>query len=125
MTQMNFPVPNICPVSRVSRDFRLAYGNLINYLERVEANELPRTRFLAKRSFLHRQIPRYEEYFSPEKYDGVITHENIVVIAGINQLVDRLNALREGDITDYETLAPLRDALDALIAGRTSAAGPA
>lgn len=116
------PVPNICPESGVSRDFRLAYGNLVNYLERVEASEPPRTRFLAKRSLLHRRIPRYEEYFSADKHDGVTTEQNRGVIAAINRVVDRLNTLREAEVTDYETLAPLRDALDALIAGRAPAA---
>ena len=122
MTHVKTPVPNICPESGVSRDFRLAYGNLVNYLERVEASDTPRTRFLSKRSLLHRPIPRYEAYFSSEKYDGVITHKNAVVVARINELVDRLNALREEENTDYATLAPLRAALDALIAGGSSAA---
>ena len=111
------PVPRISPVNGISYDFRLAYGNLTNYLERIEANEAPRTRFLAKRSFLHRPIPRYGEYFNPEKYNGVITDTNRETIARIDLLIDRLNKLRENEITDYEKLAPLRDALNAIVSG--------
>jgi hypothetical protein len=122
---MKIPVPNLCAASGVSYDFRLAYGNLNNYLERVEANESPRTRFLAKRSFLHRPIPHYEEYFNLDKYGAVITDGNREVIARINRLVDRLNALRESEVTDYEKLAPLRDTLDALVAGKAPVADPA
>lgn len=122
---MKIPVPNLCAASGVSYDFRLAYGNLNNYLERVEANESPRTRFLAKRSFLHRPIPHYEEYFNLDKYGAVITDGNREVIARINRLVDRLNALRESEVTDYEKLAPLRDVLDALVAGKAPVADPA
>lgn len=117
---MKIPVPSTSPISGISYDFRLAYGNLNNYLERIEANESPRTRFLAKRSFLHRPIPRYEEYFNPEKYDGVITDMNREAIARIDLLVDRLNELRENEVTDYEKLAPLRNALNALVSGNAS-----
>jgi hypothetical protein len=117
------PIPNICSASGLSYDFRLAYGNLNNYLERIEAHESPRTRFLAKRSFLHRPIPRYEEYFNPEKYDGVITDMNREAIARIDLLVERLNGLRENEATDYEKLAPLRNALNAIVSGNAPPAG--
>ena len=94
---MKIPVPNLCAASGVSHDFRLAYGNLNNFLERIEERESPRARFLAKRSFLHRPIPHYDEYFNSEKHDRVITDENREVIGRINRLVDRLNALRESE----------------------------
>ena len=116
------PVPNICSASGVSYDFRLAYGNLNNYLDRVEANESPRTRFLAKRSFLHRPILRYEEFFNPEKYDRVITDMNREVITRLNQLVQHLNELRENEAIDYEKLAPLRNALNALVSSNATPA---
>lgn len=121
---MKIPVPNICTASGVSYDFRIAFGNLNNYLERIEENEAPRTRFLARRSFLHRPIPHYEEYFNPEKYDGVITNQNRETVEHINALVDQLNRLREQEITDHKTLAPLRDALNTLISGMAAVTNP-
>ncbi|MCG3769728.1 MAG: hypothetical protein JW384_00858 [Nitrosomonadaceae bacterium] len=114
---MKIPVPNICPTSGVSYEFRLAYGHLSNYLNRIEENESPRTCFLAKRSFLHRPISHYENYLNPEKYDGVITDKNREIIARINQLVDCINELRASEVADYEKLAPLHNTLDALISG--------
>jgi hypothetical protein len=114
---MKLPIPNICPATSVSYDFRIAFGNLNNYLERIEQNEAPRTRFLARRAFLHRPIPHYNEYFNPEKYDGVITDQNRDVVVRIDAVVDQLNRLREQEVTDYDALAPLRNALNALISG--------
>lgn len=123
-TVMRIFVPNICVATGVSYDFRIAFGNLNNYLERIEENEAPRTRFLARRSFLHRPIPHYQEYFSSEKYNGVITDQNREIVARINAIVDQLNRLREQEITDYETLAPLRNRLNTLISGITTTATP-
>lgn len=111
------PVPNICAASGVSHDFRLAYRNLTHYLERVADGEPARTRFLAARSFLHRPVPRYEQQFDPEEFERVVTPANEAVVTRINSLIERLNALREDGVTDYDTLAALRSELDAAIAG--------
>lgn len=114
---MKIPVPNLSANNHVSRDFRLAYGNLNNYLERIEDEDPPRSRFLAKRSFLHRNIPRYEEFFSPETYADVVNENNQDVVARINLLVDQLNDCRGNEWVEYETLAPLRNALDQVVIG--------
>jgi hypothetical protein len=115
---MKTPVPNLCATSGISYDYRLAFGNLNNYLERIEAGESARARFLAMRSFLNRAIPKYQEYFDPEKYEDVITTKNEPFVARINELVGRVNALRASEVTEFDTLAPLRAALDAAIAGK-------
>jgi hypothetical protein len=117
---MKLPVPNICAASGVSCDYRLAYGNLNNYLERIENGESARTRFLAMRSFLNRAIPKYQEYFDPEKYVDVVTPRNETVVTRINELVERLNELRINEVTEFDILAPLRAALEAAIAGQNA-----
>ncbi len=120
---MKKPVPNLCAASGISRDFRSAYRNLTHYLERIEAGEPPRTRFLAMRSFLHRPIPRYEEHFDPAQYNDVMNPANEAAIARINQIVGRLNALRESASADYKTLTSLRAELEDVISGETLAGG--
>jgi hypothetical protein len=112
---MKLTLPNISDKNRLSKDYRLAYGNLNNYLESVEEAAPPRSRFLAKRSFLHRNVPHYDEYFSPDKYDHVVTNENRQLISQLNQFVDQINECREKEIYDYKTLSALRDALDDII----------
>jgi len=108
-------VPNICQNSSVSHDYSLAFGNLTNYLERVAADDPPRTRHLALRSFFHRVIPKYEEYFNSEQYSDVINSQNETVVKKINNIVDKLNELRSQKISDFEALEPLKIALVSLI----------
>ncbi len=112
---MKKDVPNISHNSNVSYDYSLAFGNLTNYLERVAADDPPRTRHLAMRSFLHRIIPKYQEFFNPEEYSNVINSQNSAVVEKINRLVDRLNELRAQKISDNEVLHPIRVELVSLI----------
>ena len=113
------PVPNICEATGLSHDFRLAYRNLTHYLERVADGEPARTRFLAARSFLHRPVPRYGEHFDAGQFDNVVTPGNQAAVAHVDALIDRLNALREKAVIDYDTLAAIRAELDAAISGTT------
>ena len=112
---MKKDVPNICKNSNVSYDYSLAFGGLMNYLERVAEDEPPRTRHLALRAFLHRVIPKYEEYFSLAEYNNVINSQNRAVVEKINDTVDKLNELRSQKISDCEVLHPLKEILFRLI----------
>lgn len=115
---MKKAVPNLSTATGVSHDFRIAFGNLSNYLERIRDNDPPRTRHLAKRAFLHRTIPRYEEYFSPETYANVQTESNREVVAKINAVIDTINELRKDEVVDYDRLYPFEQALLRLISGK-------
>jgi hypothetical protein len=112
---MKKDVPNICPKSNVSYDYSLAFGGLTNYLERVAADDPPRTRHLALRAFFHRMIPKYEAFFDPEEYDSVVNNQNNATVEKINSLVDKLNELRSQKISDFEVLHPFKVALVGLI----------
>ncbi len=112
---MKKDVQNICQHSNVSFDYSLAFGSLTNYLERVAADDPPRTRHLALRAFFHRVIPKYEEYFNPEEYNNVINSQNNAVVGKINNIVDKLNELRSHKISDFEMLQPFKVALVSLI----------
>ena len=110
-------IPNICPHSGISYDYRLAFGNLTNYLERISEGDPARTRHLAKRTFLHRRIPKYEEYFDSQEYDNVINDQNRAVVELINEVVEKLNASRTQGVTDFKTLHSFKEKLLALING--------
>jgi hypothetical protein len=112
---MKKDVPNICQKSNVSYDYSLAFGGLTNYLERVAADDPPRTRHLALRAFFHRMIPKYEEFFDQEEYESVVNNQNNVTVEKINNIVDKLNELRSQKISDFEVLHPFRVALVNLI----------
>jgi len=112
---MKKDVPNICQHSGVSYDYRMAFGGLTNYLEKVADKDPPRTRHLALRAFFHRVIPRYEEYFNLEEYDNVVNIQNSAVVEKINNIVAKLNELRSQKISDFEVLHPFKIALGNLI----------
>jgi hypothetical protein len=112
---MKKDVPNICPNSNVSYDYALAFGGLTNYLERVAADDPPRTRHLAMRSFFHRLIPKYEEYFEPEVYGNAVNSQNSGIVERIDSIVEKLNELRSQKISDFDVLNPLKIALVDLI----------
>jgi hypothetical protein len=112
---MKKDVPNICQKSNVSYDYSFAFGSLTSYLERVADDDPPRTRHLALRAFLHRAIPKYEEYFEPEEYDNVINDQNNTVVKKINNIVDKLNELRSQKVSDCEVLLPFKVALADLL----------
>ena len=117
---MKAAVPNLCRASGVSHEFRLAYRTLTYYLERVRDGEPARTRYLALRSFLHRPLLRYEEHFSPETHEDVVTPDNAAAVGRINAVIDQLNELRGQQSTDFEKLDALHTELEALISGNTS-----
>lgn len=118
---MKKTIPNLRSATGVSHDFRIAFGNLSNYLERIRDGDPPRTRHLARRAFLHRSIPRYEEHFDPEVYADVITDSNREVVAKINEIVDTVNAHRKANVVDYDKLHPLEQELLSLISGKPAA----
>ena len=114
---MKKTVPNVRPASGVSRDYKIAFGSLTNYLERIRDKEAARTQHLAKRAFLHRHLLRYEEHFDPEIYEDVVTDANREVVAKINAIIDTVNELRKTNVLDYDRLKPLEQELLELIAG--------
>jgi len=114
---MKKEIPNICGRSGVSCDYRLAFGNLTNYLERVAEEAPARTRHLAKRAFLHRPVPKYEEYFDSREYGNIINNQNRSVIEQMNDIVEKLNVLRTQGIIDFDVLNALRMKLMKLIKG--------
>jgi hypothetical protein len=72
---------------------------------------------LAKRAFLHRDIPHYEVFFNPDEFESPVTDQNHATVEKLNAVVDELNKLRAAENTDYDTLMPLRKKILALIAG--------
>ena len=108
-------VSNIQPESGLSKDFKLAFGNLSNYLERIRDDESARTRHLAKRAFLHRQIPRYEEFFDEEKFLNVVNEKNRIYVTKINSYVDELNDWRLKESIDIERLNAIELAMKELL----------
>ena len=88
---MKKAVPNLSTATGVSRDFRIAFGNLSSAWKNKD-NDPPRTRHLAKRAF-HRTIPRYE-ILQSETYANVQTESNREVVAKINAVIDTINELR-------------------------------
>ena len=67
------------------------------------------------RTFFHRVIPKYEEFFDPEEYDNVVNNQNSVVVEKINNIVAKLNELRSQKISDFEVLHPFKVALTTLV----------
>ena len=114
---MKTKVPNISPHSGVSTDFLLAYGSLSYYLECIEEGVKPRTKFLSKRSFVHRTIPRYDQLFSPNEYSEVVTKENQKTVECLNKLVDQLNILRQQESPDFRELSLIHKDLNQLVVG--------
>lgn len=108
-------VENIQPQYGLSRDFKLAYGNLSNYLERIRDRDSARTRHLAKRAFIHRQIPRYDEFFNEDTYLNVITEKNKIYVYKINSYIERLNLIRLSETLDFKELSEIEHALNELL----------
>jgi hypothetical protein len=72
---------------------------VINFIESIENDEPSRTRHLAKRSFLHREVPYYEAYFNNDA-----NKENV---SEINSIVDTINSCRLEGVVEYEVIQPL------------------
>jgi|APSaa5957512535_1039671.scaffolds.fasta_scaffold300360_2 hypothetical protein len=100
-------ISNISTKSGLSRDYSLALGSVINLLESIEDNESSRTMHLAKRSFLHRELPYYEDFFSKERYMNVITDKNKADMKKINNTIDIINSYRLKGIIEYKEIKPL------------------
>lgn len=110
-------IPNLIPSTGISADFRRAFGNLTNYLERIRENDPPRTKHLAKRSFLHRSIPHYEEFFDPSVYENVITDKNKETIRNINLVIDKINESRKENLKEDPNLPIYEQELISLLNG--------
>jgi len=100
-------IKNTSPISQLSRDYSMALGSLINLIESIENNEPTRTRHLARRSFLHREIQHYDDFFNSDKYTAAITPSNKDAVAEINIIVDTINSYRIEGVTEYDILQPL------------------
>ena len=107
--------PEISENSHLSRDYMLALGGLVNYLEAIEDQEPSRVRYLAKRTFLHREIPHYDVYFSSDRFVDVVTPKNQVVVVQINQKIDQINEYRTKQVLDHQDLRDLLDEVVKLI----------
>lgn len=97
-------IPNVCESSGVSRDYLLTFGSLDNYLRRIQKEEPPRLRLLAKRAFLHREIKKYADVFCHIPAVELLTEGNKTVVQQLDALVDRLNAMRKEGKANYEEL---------------------
>lgn len=118
---------NINPKSGISSDYKLSYGNISNFLERVDGQESPRTILLAKRTFLHRgKMKFYEQYFKDQGYKVESTEENIKTISKLNSIVEKIRKLQEDSTMAsstsemYQDLKPLIKQLEAIINGTDS-----
>jgi hypothetical protein len=100
-------VSNLSKNSYISRDYILALGSVINFIESIDNNEPSRTRHLAKRSFLHREIPHYEMYFSSENFNDVVNDANKESVDKINSVVDAINFYRLEGTVEFEVIQPL------------------
>jgi len=99
--------PNVSKKSNISRDYIMALGSVINFIESIEDNEPPRTRHLAKRSFLHREVLHYEMYFDGGSFNDVINDINKERVSEINSIVDAINSYRLQGVVEYEVIQPL------------------
>jgi hypothetical protein len=103
-------------MSELNPDFCLAFGTLSNYLKRVRSGDTPRSQMLAKRSFLHRAILRYNEFY--EGTESVVAKDNehlFEVIVKLDLLVDRVNEIRSSGLLDQVELEDLENKLKDLI----------
>jgi hypothetical protein len=109
-------VPNIYEETGLSRNYRLAVGSFIGYLEAIEQGIRGRPLVLQKRSLALSPIRRYEEQF--DGYEKVITNENRGNVEKLNSLVDKLNEMRdEGKIKrdNYSELVQIKESIFELI----------
>jgi len=115
MMSSKIDLPELSKSSHLSRQYLLVLGGVINYLEAVEEQAPSRVRYLAKRTFVHREIPYYDVYFSSNKYSGVITSDNRDTIYQINHAVDQINSYRTSDSIDHDAVQCLVDKIVKLI----------
>ncbi len=90
---MKKKIPNLGK-SGLGQNYRKAFSSIYYYLECISEGSNARTKYLAKRSFLHRKILKYEEYYSLDEYENVINESNSDQIRKLNHLVDMLNSMR-------------------------------
>ncbi|MBT4079561.1 MAG: hypothetical protein HOL17_06335 [Gammaproteobacteria bacterium] len=109
------PVPDLSETTLLSRSYLLALGGVMNYLESIEERASSRVRYLAKRTFLHREVPHYDVYFSEGKYLNVVVLENQVAIEQVNNIVDEINSNRSDGNIDYDVIYPLVNQIIQLI----------
>ena len=110
-------VPNISAESSISKDYLLAFGSLDNFLRRIDKDEPPRLKHLAKRAFLQRRIQKYKEYFNGIESGQLITEQNKEAIQKLDIIVDQLNKMREEDNIDYAKLSQFWKEINDIING--------
>lgn len=111
-------VPNISTESGISRDYIIAFGSLDNFLRRVDKDEPPRLRHLAKRAFLQRRIQKYREYFEWIESEKLITDQNKEAVQKLDTIVDQINKMREENNADYAKLSILWKEINDIINGK-------
>mgnify|MGYP001162227097 CR=1 FL=1 len=90
---MKRKIPNLNK-ENISKNYSKAFSTVDYYLECCQEKVDPRTKHLSKRSFIHRKIQKYEEYFDPEEYENVVNESNFMIISKLDDLVDQLNNFR-------------------------------
>lgn len=107
-------IPNVGKFG-LGQNYKKAFSAIHYYLECITEGSNARTKYLAKRSFLHRKILKYEEYYPSSEYENVITEINSDHIEKLNQLVDKLNFLRVDKNFKDEELNNILNEIDSLI----------
>tara|TARA_B100000686_G_C16801940_1_gene986716 strand:- start:6434 stop:6781 length:348 start_codon:yes stop_codon:yes gene_type:complete len=100
---MKRKIPNLNK-ENISKNYRKAFSTVDYFLECCQEKVDPRTKHLSKRSFLHRKIQKYGEYFDSEEYKDVVNESNCDVISKLDDLVDQLNKFREQKNLEVEEL---------------------
>ena len=111
-------IPNILENTGISRDYRLAFGSIDNYIRRIEKKEELRWIRLAENAFLNRPILKYKEYFNNSEYELAITNKNHERIKNLDELVEEINKMRENKQKDYEKLSALWKKANRIIFGK-------
>ena len=83
------------------RNYIKVYSPLDYYLECIDNKVNPRTIHLAKRSFLHREIPNFIKFYSEININDYLHDPNYEKIKMLDKCTEELNHLREsGEIHD-------------------------
>jgi len=108
-------LPNLSEKSGLSREYLLALGGVMNYLEAIEEKAPSRVRYMTKRTFIHRVVPYYDVYFNVNQYMDVITSSTSNSVLKINCYVDKINSLRESEQIDHFELQNMVDQIVKII----------
>ena len=111
---MKKKIPNVGKFG-LGQNYKKAFSSIHYYLECITEGSNARTKHLAKRSFLHRKILKYEEYYPLSEYENVINEFNSDQIGKLNQLVDQLNFIRGDKNFKDEELNKIMSEINSLI----------